>query len=214
MSQKKYSILLADDHQLVLDGLSRIISSHEDLAVADTANSGLEALKILKLIHVDMVISDIEMPGMNGVELLKSIRKEYPQVKVIMLTMYKEPGLANEMIRQGTDGYILKTADQEEMINAIRTVLNGKKYLSPELAFDVNRNEIGIDPKKQQLEKLTSREVEILVLIAQGYSNKEIASKLFVSPKTIDTHRTNMMGKLEIHNVAGLTRFAIQNKLI
>jgi len=212
MTVKK--IILADDHQLILDGLVKILSTLPGIEIVATANTGTDALKYLGLLKADLVITDVEMPGMNGIELLKAIRKQYPGVKVMMLTMYKEPALAREIMNLDTEGYILQTADQNEMLTAVSMILNGKKYFSPELTMNLVNTEIKADPDKQLLAELTQREIEILTLIAQGFSNKQIAEKLFISPKTVDTHRTNMMNKLNIHNVAGITRFAIQNNLM
>jgi two-component system response regulator NreC len=214
MSKIEYKIILADDHQIILDGIAGILKSQPGYNVLGTANSGIKVLELLKLFTPDLIISDVEMPGLNGIELLKIIKSEYPGIKIIMLTMYKEANLAKELLNLDTDGYILKTTDQAELLLAVNTVLNGKKYISPELSYNLLNTEIFPNPNQQLLNQLTERELEILILVSQGYSNKEIAETLFISPKTVDNHRTNMMAKLNIHNIAGLTRFAIQNNLV
>lgn len=211
---QRYNVLLADDHQLVLDGLVRILSSIETIKEIVTVNSGIDALKHPFLSIADLLIADIEMPGMTGIELLRKVKQDTPDKKMLIVSMYNNPGLAKEIIRLGGDGYLLKSADEVEMQIAVNAILNGKKYFSQDVTMELVHNEIAVGSGGVATNDLTQREKEILTCIAQGLSNKQIAEKLFVAVKTVDTHRTNLMNKLDIHNVAGLTRFAIQHKLL
>ena len=214
MKLRQYNILLVDDHQLVLDGLVKILSEIDGIAQIVTVNTGHEALNHSLLTKDTLLISDIEMPGMSGIELLKKVKDHNPEIKVLILSMHNNPALAKEIIGMRGDGYILKSANEKEMQFAVTEILNGKKYFSHDVTLEIANTEIGIDSDKQILNRLTQREKEILEYIAQGYSNKQIAEKLFLAVKTIDTHRTNMMNKLDIHNIAGLTRFAIRQNLL
>lgn len=211
---QQYNILLADDHQLVLDGLVRILSSIESIKEIVTVNSGIDALKHPFLAIADLLIADIEMPGMTGIELLRMVKQRTPDKKMLIVSMYNNPGLTKEIIRLGGDGYLLKSADESEMQLAVKAILSGKKYFSQDVTMELVHNEITAGAGGIAANELTQREKEILTCIAQGLSNKQIAEKLFVAVKTVDTHRTNLMNKLDIHNVAGLTRFAIQHKLL
>jgi DNA-binding NarL/FixJ family response regulator len=208
--KQQYNIMLADDHQLVLDGLVRILMGMDIVKEIVTVNSGDDALKHTFLQQTDLLIADIEMPGMTGIELLKRIKQNNAGIKVMILSMYNNSGITKEVIRLQGDGYLLKSADEHEMQFAVSTVLNGKKYFGQEITEQL----AGTGTHAGPVSELTQRETEILICIAQGYSNKEIANQLYVSAKTIDTHRTNLMSKLDIHNVAGLTRFAMEHKLL
>lgn len=214
MNNKKYKIILADDHQLVLDGFVRILKCIEEVELLGAVNSGNEALKILANQQADLVITDIEMPVLDGISLLKIIKKDYPSIKVMMVSMYHEPHLLKQLMQLQIDGYILKSDDSEEWIQAIRAILRGKKYFSSSITRILADDTSSANQETNKLALLTSREIEILKLISQGLSNKQIAEQMFISHKTVDTHRTHLMDKLDIHNVAGIIRFAINNKLL
>lgn len=205
-----FNIMLADDHQLLLDGLARILIAMPVVNEIVTVTSGTEAFNHVFLQKADLLIADIEMPGMTGIELLKKVKQNYPGIKVMILSMHSNAGITKEIIRLNGDGYLLKSADEAEMQLAVNTVLNGKKYFAGEITIQLASNNTIAQP----LSGLTQREVEVLVHIAKGLSNKQIAEALFLSVKTVDTHRTNLMNKLDIHNASGLTRFAMQHKLI
>lgn len=208
------TIILVDDHRLILEGLEKMLSGLEQNVQLYTATSAKEVLDHPKLIDADLVISDIEMDGMNGIELLKELKENYPQKKVLMLSMHNNSGLVKEIINLLADGYLLKSADEKEIRFAVEQILNGKKFFSHDLTLGLADNEIVPEVSLKPLDDLTPREIEILKLIASGLTNKEIAEKLFIAIKTVDTHRTNLMQKLDLHNAAGLTRFAIRNQLI
>ena len=211
---KKIKILIIDDHQLVLDGLKALIKGVPEFVLVAEANSGAEALEKTRSSHFDVVLTDIEMPGINGIETTRLLLQEHPNAKALALTMYNEKGIINKVIEAGASGYVLKNVNKSELIEAIKKVAFGQKYFSAEVVSTLLEKEaVNIVPSKEEasLDKLTKREVEILKLIALGFSNREVGGKLFISPRTVDTHRTNLMVKLQVKNIAGLIRYAIQS---
>lgn len=204
-------ILVCDDHQLVLDGLKSLINGQDDIDVVSTANNGREALRQLEILKVDLILMDIDMPEMNGIEATKILKKDYPEIKIIILTMHDEKSIIQLLMDIGADGYILKNATQEELLQGIKQVQQGKKHFSPDVTIALLRSDKDVASINHDL---TERELEILKLIAEGFSNKEIGDKLFISHRTVDTHRTNLMKKLEINNIAGLIRYAIKHSLV
>ncbi len=207
------NLIICDDHQLVIDGLQALIEGESDLVLKGTANNGADAIRLIQNLKIDIVLMDLDMPVMSGIEATKAIKKDHPGVKVIILTMHDEKSIITMLMDLGADGYVIKNADRLELLNAIRNVAAGKKHFSPEVTVALLSSEE--NPMNSALmEGLTEREVEILKLIAEGLSNKEIGDKLFISHRTVDTHRTNLMKKLEVHNIAGLIRFAIKHGLI
>jgi DNA-binding NarL/FixJ family response regulator len=204
------NILLVDDHQIVVNGLKSLLAQKPEYLVKGEALNGAEALAVLAVLKIDLVLMDIDMPVMNGIEATKEIKKQFPEVKIIMLTMHDEKAMIKSMLDLGADGYLLKNSSLSELHNAIQSVYLGKQFLSD----DVNSALMAPDiDKSGALSELTDREIEIIKLIAEGMSNKEIGDKLFISHRTVDTHRTNLMNKLGLHNVAGIVRFAISNGL-
>ncbi len=210
----KPEIVVVDDHEVVLDGLIRILSGIDAVGEIHAARDGEDALRIVATNkRIALVITDLEMPLMGGLTLLTKIRNSHPHVRVLVLTMHNSAALIREVLKLNADGYVVKSADRTELELAVRSILAGKRYVhhsvAEQLAAEAS-DRVGNDP----LEVLTEREREVMALIAQGFSNKDIADKLFISVKTVDSHRTNLMQKLDIHNIAGLTRLAIQAKLI
>ena len=203
-------LLLVVDHHIVLDGIKALLDEVEGFDCIATADNGQKALDMLNVFDVDVVLMDIDMPIMNGMEATKRIKKEYPKVRVISLTQHSERGMVQKLLDCGSDGYLLKNIAQDELTTAIRRVYNGENVFSSEVTMRlegkaVEKNASGIDVE------LTEREIEILSLISEGLSSKQVGEKLFISPRTVDTHRTNLMNKLDIHNIAGLIRFALKN---
>ena len=203
-------LLLVDDHHIVLDGIKALLDEVEVFDCVATADNGQKALDMLNVFDVDVVLMDIDMPVMNGMEATKRIKKEYPKVRVISLTQHSERGMVQKLLDCGSDGYLLKNIAQDELTTAIRREYNGENVFSSEVTMRlagkaVEKNASGIDVE------LTEREIEILSLISEGLSSKQVGEKLFISPRTVDTHRTNLMNKLDIHNIAGLIRFALKN---
>jgi len=206
-------ILLVDDHQVINDGLKALLDKQPGLRVSATASNGSEALELIKILNFDIVLMDIDMPIMNGLDATVFIKKMKNAPKVIILSMHSEKGMVEELIANGVDGYLLKNTGKEELVNAIKTVVSGNKYFDSDVTLSL-LNKKNTDSKTKDGYDLTERELEILRLIADGFTNKEIGEKLFISHRTVDTHRTNLMRKLEVNNIAGLISFAIKNKLI
>lgn len=206
------NILLVDDHAIVTDGLKALLSDESEYIIKGVAADGHEALEILRILHVDVVLMDIDMPGMNGIDASRAIKKEMPSKKIIILTMHDEKAMIRMLMDIGVDGYLLKNSPKRELISAIDRVMKGEVFLS-EAAHGLMLSTETPQEKNKNLAALTEREIEIIACIAEGLSNKEIGDKLFISHRTVDTHRTNLMNKLNLHNVAGIVKFAIVNGL-
>lgn len=212
---KKIRIIIADDHQIVIDGIRALIGKNPDFKIIGEAKNGKEVLDLLQYLHADIILMDLDMPVLNGLDTTTEVKKKFPKCKVIGLTMHSEPGMIRAMMESGADGYVLKTADRDMLQEGIEKVLSGQKYFSPEVTETlVMSNAKSLNNNGDIAEKLTDREEEILILIAEGYSNKEIGERLFISHRTVDTHRTNIMKKINAKNIAGVIRYAIKNGYI
>jgi len=207
----KINVLLTDDHQIIIDGLKSLLKNQEEINVAAEANNGREALHILDLISIDVLLMDIDMPVMNGIDTLKEIRRQNSKVKVVILSMHNEAGMIKSLIELGANGYLLKSCSQDELIDAIKKVAAGQSYFSSDVTLALLKPSAN---QGQSNDLLTEREAEILKLIASGFSNKEIGDQLFISHRTVDTHRTNLMKKLDVSNIAGLISYAIRNGIV
>lgn len=208
-------IIIADDHSIFIDGLKALLKEAGGLEVAGQALNGQELLEQAEALHPDVVLTDIQMPLMNGIDATKEITKRFPGIKVIALTMMDEGIYIRKMLEAGASGYVLKTTDKDELIGIIRKVAAGEKHFSAEVTGLLINNFSGRASASQSLAgTLTRREKEILALIAQGLTDKEIAEKVFLSPLTIITHRKNLLSKLGLKNKVELTRFAIENRLV
>ncbi len=213
--RRAINVLLVDDHQLILDGLKSLLKHTDNLVVAGEANNGRDAIRLLDILNIDVVLMDIDMPVMNGIDALKEIKRIKPLMKVIILSIHNESGMIKNLLGIGADGYLLKSTSQDELIRAILKVAEGDKYFSTEITLSLlNPSQSNFQTSKQLSETLTIREEEILKLIAEGFSNKEIGARLFISHRTVDTHRTNLMNKLNVSNIAGLISYAIKSGLI
>lgn len=209
---KKLKVLICDDHQIIVDGLKSLVNSIEDFEVVATANNGKEVLDILKLLSVDIILMDIDMPVMNGLDATTLIKEKYKYVKVIILSVHSEKGMIKNLIELGVDAYLLKNASRDELETAIRQVYKGGEYFSSGVTQSLLKKD---EDKLTDLDvDITKREVEILKLISSGLTNKEIGEKLFISHRTVDTHRTNLMRKLDVKNIAGLVSFALKKGLL
>jgi len=207
---EEIKVLVVDDHRIVLDGLCAMLDDADGFRCIGTMENGKEALDRLKLTRADVVLMDIDMPVMDGIEATTRIKRTMPDVKVISLTHHNERAMVQRLMDCGSDGYLLKNIDRDGLLNAIRKVMKGQKYFSEEVTRKLAEQQVVTAPNGAEAE-LTERETEILRLICEGLSSKQMGEKLFISPRTVDTHRTNLMNKLDIHNVAGLIRFAFQN---
>src|SRR5208337_3916828 len=206
------NILIVDDHAVVRAGLRQIISDVSDMAVADEADSAIEALTKIRKKGYSMVVLDISMPGKSGLDVLKEIRNEHPKLPVLMLSMYPEDQYAIRVLRSGASGYMTKDSAPEELVTAIRTVAAGRKYISPLLAEKLAFN-LDEDTKKEPHEMLSDREYQVLCMIASGKTASEIADQLSLSVKTISTYRSRILEKMKLKNNAELTNYAIKNHL-
>ena len=212
-------ILIVDDHRMVVDGLIALLDPHEDLVVAGFASRADEALIQVSQSPPDVMLLDIDMPGMNGIVLLEKLTQQFPAVAVIMLSMHLEPAVIRRCMALGARSYLPKNAAGEDVVTAIRAAGQGEQFLNDTVQALLDDSRFTVpDPvpgnDAEALAKLSEREREILTAIAEGASSKEIAEKLFLSPRTVDTHRTNIMRKLAIHKVAGLIRFAMRNGMV
>lgn len=208
---KNIKLILVDDHKLLRDGLRNIIEQRSNMHIIGEASDGREGIKICSKLMPDVVVMDVAMPGLNGIEAAKQIHKAFPKIKIIGLSMHSTKQFIQGMFKAGAYGYLLKDGDSDELITAITTVMENKKYLSK----DINQEFLTLLKSGKVIEKakLSSREKEVLQLIAEGKSSKEIADILFLSPKTVDVHRNNIMKKIDLHTIPELTKYAIQEGL-
>jgi DNA-binding NarL/FixJ family response regulator len=208
-------ILIADDHKIVRDGLRSLLENEMNLSVLGEADNGRTAVELAKELQPDVVIMDITMPGLNGIEATKQIRDAVPRTKVIALSMHTDRRFVSEVLRMGASGYLLKDCAFEELSNAIRSVLANRTYLSSQIADVVLKDYVRLVAKKELsvFGILTAREREVLQMIAEGSSTKEIAAALKISAKTVETYRLRIMEKLNVHSIAELTKYAIRQGL-
>jgi DNA-binding NarL/FixJ family response regulator len=212
-----YHILLADDHVLLRQGLKIIIEKMADLKIVGEVGDGLELLQLLKKLTPHLIILDISMPHLRGLEAIREIKAIHPAVQVLVLTMHKDREYLHEAIAAGAQGYLLKEDADTELFSAIQAIRRGKLYLSPFFSKGLTENWAQNLRGKQTLppeEPLTTREREILKLIAEGKSNKEMADLLFISHRTVEHHRANIMEKLNLRKTAALVRYAMEKKYI
>ena len=209
--KEKLKIFLVDDHTLFREGLRFLLSNSELVSNIYEANNGKELLKQVLNIKPDIILMDIEMPEMNGIEATQEVLKLYPETKIIALSMYANENYYTEMIDAGAKGFLLKNSKFEDVQNAIADVYNGKNYFSPEILHAIIKN---LNKKtKKQITDLTEREVEVLYNICKGFSNQEMADLLYISKRTVDKHRENILLKTQSKNTAGLVIYAIKNNI-
>lgn len=215
-ASKKIRILLADDHPMVREGIRSCLDARENFRVVGEASDGQEALEKAKKLQPDVVLMDISMPRLTGLEATKLLHKEVPKAKVLILTMHENEAYVLEIVRSGAKGYILKDTSPAEVVRAVEAVNKGEAYFSSRISQFVlnefvNKARSLTKPSRSEI---SPREREVLALIAEGLSNKEIAAKLFVSVRTVETHREHLMRKLDIHSAAGLTQYALSRGII
>ena len=213
---KTIKILLVDDHKLIREGIKHILGLQgKFIPDIDEADNGNEAIQKTAIINYDIIIMDIQMPEKDGIEATKFIMKKKKSTKVLALSMYSETHYIQAMLEAGAMGYVLKTTGPEELSNAIITLLNGKKFFSNEVAIKLlDFPQIIPNKKRQRKNKLSSREAEIIKMIARELTNDEIATRLFISKRTVENHRSRIMKKLEANSMAGIIKYAVLNNLI
>lgn len=204
-------VFIVDDHPIVIEGLKAVINKLDAHEVTGTAGNAVEAVGLLKKVPADVVLLDINLPDISGIDLCKKIRKEFPEKKILGISTFSERSYISRMIENGALGYLIKSASAGEIAEAIATVMQGRLYMSLNIEHLLRPSSVVLP---DMLPNLTRREKEVLQYIAEGLTNNQIAEKIFVSPSTVDTHRKNMITKLEVSNTAALIRFAVKYGLI
>jgi two-component system response regulator NreC len=213
----KIKLVLADDHAVVRSGLRMLLQAQPDMEIVGEAESGAQALAQVRSLQPDVILMDIQMPGMNGIEATRQIKAVYADTAVLVLTMHEDDQYFFEMLQAGASGYLPKRAAPDELVRAIRTVSRGEVFLFPSLATRLVQSYVGGDVAEDSValvSDLTPREKEVLVLIAEGFTNPEIAEELVISVKTVDRHRENIMRKLNLHSRIDLVKYALRQGLI
>lgn len=213
----KIRVLVTDDHAIVRDGVSALLALTGDIEAIGEASNGRQALEMVRELRPDVVLMDIVMPLMDGLEATRRIRKEFPETRVIVLTQYEDREYVFPVIEAGASGFVSKAAAASELTSAIRSVYHGDSFLSPSIArllVEDYRQTTTEGRRRDTSEQLTDREREILKLLAEGHSTKEIAGMLVLSPKTVDRHKTNLMSKLDIHSRLDLFKYAVRKGII
>lgn len=215
---KRITVLLADDHQLVREGFRSMVKNERDIEVVGEAETGREAIALVKKLRPAVVVMDIAMPLLNGLEATRQIRKSFPDTKVIILSAHNDDAYVEKVMELGAAGFLLKQGSSQNLAAAIREVQKGGTFFSPDVTKRLRRQDQQSQDRegnfKKKNNRLSSREMEVLQLIAEGKPNKQVAVELGVSFKTVDKHRQHLMSKLDIHDVAGLTRYAIVEGII
>jgi DNA-binding NarL/FixJ family response regulator len=213
----KNRIVIAEDHTILREGLRALLSSHPDLEVVGEAADGRDAIRCVEEAGPDLVLLDLSMPRMDGLDAIREISKRSPETKILALTVHKAEEYVLAALQAGADGYALKDATQAELVTAIRSVLAGKRYLSPGVSEKVIEGYLAgkkARTTKTPWDSITAREREVLKLIAEGHKNKGIAEILCISVKTVEKHRSNIMEKLDLHNVSDLTAYAMERGIV
>ena len=213
---KEITIVLADDHQVVRQGLRAILEGEHNLRVVGEAGNGLKAARLVERLRPDVLVLDLMIPGLSGLEVTRQLRKRSPKTRVVILSMHGDKSYVLEALRNGAAGYVLKDASADELIKAVHEAAANRRYLSPPLsdsAVDAYVQQAGAtttDP----YDSLSSREREVLQLVAEGHTNPQIGMRLFISPRTVEIHRANMMTKLDLRNQTDLIRYALKRGII
>ncbi|MCB9281292.1 MAG: response regulator transcription factor [Lewinellaceae bacterium] len=203
-------VFIIDDHPMVIEGIRGLLNGEPGIQVTGSATDAFAAMEFLKAQTADVVLLDINLPEVSGLDLCPELKANFPDMKILGLSTFKERSFISRMISQGASGYVLKSVSQEELVEAVRQAYRGKMYLSMEVAQIMVQPE----PASAPVPMLTSREKEILALIAEGLTNNQIAERLFISPLTVDSHRKNLLAKLEVKNTAAMIRIALEHGLI
>jgi two-component system, NarL family, nitrate/nitrite response regulator NarL len=209
-SGESLKILLVDDHVMLLEGINTLLERQPGIKIVAKAVGAEQAIALLKATSVDLIVTDLHMPGLDGLALFNHVKQNYPSIKTIVLSMHDEVHIVKELLRSGVNGYVLKKDTHTELLKAIEEVRNNKVYVSSEV------NKVLVEDLQNESEKplLTTRELEIVRLIVREFSNKQIAEQLFISERTVETHRKNILRKTRVGSVVGLIKYAYANKLV
>jgi len=216
LSEEKIRVMIADDHSVVRQGIRIVLEQVEELEVVGEAGDGNEALQMARALSPNVILLDVTMPGRTGLEVTRELREEGVEAGILILSMHDDPEYVLQAVRAGADGYVLKDVAPAELRKAIQTVHEGREYFAERVTHQLSvglRAELEREQRKSRLESLTARETEVLLLVADGLTNREIADRLDISPRTVETHRERLMTKLRIRTVAGLTRFVVEEGL-
>ena len=208
------NILLADDHKMIREGLKQLLEMYDDIKVVGEAGDGFECLNLADKTHPDVILLDINMPVMNGIEVLQEIKKKNISVKVLVLTVHNEVEYLLKAVDIGVDGYIMKDAESAELKKAINCIIQGETYIQPSLVPALNSRLVSRDIDKEKINSLTKRELEVLIEVANGMFNKEIATSLNISERTVKNHISNIFKKIDVSDRTQAAVFAIKNNLI
>lgn len=211
------SVVIADDHHVVREGIALVLQQEGDIKVVGQASNGEEAVTMIMQLNPDITILDISMPKLNGIQTAQKLIRDGFKGKILMLTQYDKEEYVREAIQTGASGYLLKDSIKDEVITAIRKIMSGETFFSPsisKLLVDEYFQQLKRKTSSKSIPDLTPRETEVLQLIAEGYSTKQIADKLYLSARTVDFHRANISQKLGLHDIAGLTKYAIRHGLV
>jgi len=212
------NVLLADDHTMFVDGIDSILKTESDIAVVGKVYNGPDVVQFVKDNKVDLVLLDVNLPDMNGIEVCKALKEQNIETKILAISMFNEESFVTEILNNGAQGYILKNTGREELLKALRTVVGGKSYFSDDVTQTIMKGLMKQRKAGKQKEgffpKISRREKEVLRLIIQEHTTQEIANKLFISLKTVESHRSSLLNKMNARNTAGLVRIAIENNLL
>jgi DNA-binding NarL/FixJ family response regulator len=208
------NILLVDDHQMFIDGIKALLRNEKHFKIIDEALSGKTALEKIKSNEVDILITDISMPEMNGIELTKIVKKDYPQIKILVLSMYNDTNVANEIMMSEAEGFILKNTGKQELVSALESIANDGTFYSREVLLSMMAHLKKEKISEEETAPLTDRELEILQLICEELSSEQIAEKLFISKRTVDTHRQHIYEKTRCKTIISLIKFALRHNLV
>lgn len=210
------SIVLADDHQILRQGLCKLLEEDPEFRVVGEAGDGLEAVELVERLKPDLLVVDLVMPGLNGLDVIRSVRQRSERTRIIVLSMHANEAHVVEALRSGASGYLLKESSSSELIGAVHAIMEGRRFLSPSLAeraLDAYIERVG-KPVEDPYDMLTARERQVLQLAAEGHSNAEIAKRLSIGVRTVETHRSNVLHKLSLKNQSELIRYAVQRGLL